>query len=457
MGFGTAIQATIGADVGPLQQAGTQAAATAGNIAQQMEKQFAMQKVGTALATALGLNLQNMAEQVARFFTGVSEAEEKALKELEKLSTEVADRQVAAMRERLSDEQKLQLVMQERAALEERIADNTGRTSEQQVQLQRDKLALLDKEKESTQLIDKIARESEAARKQAAQEREDLERKIRAAAEEWDRKQAQLDAERRKVTQERYDREIKLAEDRVAYVEQNLELLKLEAKAASGLTQSERERLELLRLIGKQEAINYEIKSLLSLEKRTPEEERNLQFLLKQVAQLEVQIGQKRELTQQTREQAKAENLVGTAIDSNIAKWREFSGLIRSTGRGDKDLSDRELARKRDTIEADLFERGLRSQAGGFDFFLEPQRNNLRQVNEELAFRERIRREVAAFGEDFVFRNNSGLTEQGLRDILQGVTEQQQIERETRDGIRQLNERLRAGIPVINLNAKGGG
>lgn len=84
-----------------------------------------MRDVSTAVATALGINFQSIASNMARLFTGVSKDAEDALKRIEQLSTQNADESLKNMRMRLTEEQKYQLALKERERAMKIINDET--------------------------------------------------------------------------------------------------------------------------------------------------------------------------------------------------------------------------------------------------------------------------------------------------------------------------------------------
>lgn len=89
MSFGSAITATIGADVGPLQAAGPQVATAAGNIAGQIAKKFEFRDIGRTLSTALGLNLTNLAQKLVQPFQEASESASRIADESERAAAAV--------------------------------------------------------------------------------------------------------------------------------------------------------------------------------------------------------------------------------------------------------------------------------------------------------------------------------------------------------------------------------
>lgn len=134
------------------------------------------------------------------------------------------------------------------------------------------------------------------------------------------------------------------------------------------------------------------------------------------------------QIVEATDRKAKGEQAIGKEVESNIAKWKDLKIAIDSTGRGDRDLSDRELARKQAEIRKDisLREAALLTSGGVFtgasaqDPFLSAQRSNLGQLLAEQQLRQKVRREAGFFGEDAAFARNPGLTEQRFRQILEG-------------------------------------
>jgi len=90
--FGPAITATIGADVGPLAASGPQVDGAVDKIAGRLEHRlFGARELSRTLATALGLNLEKMAEHVAAFVFGVTEAAKKSYEEMVTESAKAAD------------------------------------------------------------------------------------------------------------------------------------------------------------------------------------------------------------------------------------------------------------------------------------------------------------------------------------------------------------------------------
>ena len=73
---------------------------TVGDLGTRMEHMFTGRHAATAIATALGLTLDKIAEHIARLATSMSEAEEEAYKKLESLRDKAADLAIKNMRSR---------------------------------------------------------------------------------------------------------------------------------------------------------------------------------------------------------------------------------------------------------------------------------------------------------------------------------------------------------------------
>jgi hypothetical protein len=84
-----------------------------------MKKAFDGKQIGAALATALGINLQSISENIARYITGQSVETQKLQEELVSLGDEAINSAMALARARNSDEQNLKalIIAQERLNL----------------------------------------------------------------------------------------------------------------------------------------------------------------------------------------------------------------------------------------------------------------------------------------------------------------------------------------------------
>lgn len=368
-------------------------------------KKLDLRAGSVAIAAAIGLNINAIAESVARFVSGVTKKEEEALKSLAEVSSRVAEAQIAQMRSKASLETQYQLLLQDQERLQRSIADTVGSSAEKVLAREQAKEDLIKAQIAAAAVLAKIEDENgklaEDRLKNEMSLREQLEGSKKRAAED-----------EKRFRQEAYDLQQKADEDNLESTKENLELLTLQAKKIQGLTADEAERLKVLQLISRQKVIEDQMTTLLSLKSRTPQEEATLQSLIRQNVVIKDQI----KLVGNVQE---AVGKIAPVIESNIAKWREFSGVINSTGRGDKELSDRELERKIQNISADIFQRQLDNQPN--DFLLEAQKGNLQQSRAELNFRKTVRQRASAFGEEAAFQQFGGLTEQRFQQILQGI------------------------------------
>jgi hypothetical protein len=122
-----------------------------------------MRDVSTAVATALGINIQNIAENIARFFSGMSKAEEEAFKRLEQVTTQVADTNIKNMRALLTEEQRYQLNLQDREKLIQQIANAETKTAVQLLKQKEAELQLAQKSAEIQQHELKLTEERRKA------------------------------------------------------------------------------------------------------------------------------------------------------------------------------------------------------------------------------------------------------------------------------------------------------
>jgi hypothetical protein len=141
----------------------------AGQISGQVSKKVLdIGHVGNVVAAALGFNLKEIADNIARWYTGVTKAEEEALQKLESLTTQVADANIKNMRAQLTEEQRYQLALQDRDALLHQIEDSNARTAEEMVKQKMMELKLAEKSAEVIQYESKLRAEAAKAAEAAA-------------------------------------------------------------------------------------------------------------------------------------------------------------------------------------------------------------------------------------------------------------------------------------------------
>jgi phage-related minor tail protein len=105
------------------------------------KKAFGTANLGATLATALGINFQNIADSIARFATGQSEETQKLQAELEALGDEAINSAMALAKARNTDEQNLKslLIAQERL---NKAASQPAKNLAETVQAEKTKIAL---------------------------------------------------------------------------------------------------------------------------------------------------------------------------------------------------------------------------------------------------------------------------------------------------------------------------
>lgn len=87
------------------------------------DKLLGLRDVSHAVATALGLNLEKVAENLARAFTGISEEAEKLYKEIEARNDQTTEKNIANNQKLLSAQQKYTQALQDQETFTKRIAE----------------------------------------------------------------------------------------------------------------------------------------------------------------------------------------------------------------------------------------------------------------------------------------------------------------------------------------------
>lgn len=118
-------------------------------------KKLDLRAATSVIASAIGFNIQSIAENFARGFVGISKEVEDQYKRLETVSTQATDAAIANNRARLTDEQRYRLALVEREQIEKRINDNNGASLPQILKLKEDELALEQKISEIRSMEDK--------------------------------------------------------------------------------------------------------------------------------------------------------------------------------------------------------------------------------------------------------------------------------------------------------------
>src|SRR5205809_867926 len=85
------LQFSVGIDGSTIDKGASEVDKKIGELTKSVTKSFEFRDVGRTLATALGINLEKIAENVARWFTGMSKQEEASFKELESVSDKLTE------------------------------------------------------------------------------------------------------------------------------------------------------------------------------------------------------------------------------------------------------------------------------------------------------------------------------------------------------------------------------
>jgi hypothetical protein len=201
--------------------------------------------------------------------------------------------------------------------------------------------------------------------------------------------------------------------------EEELELVRLTMKAATGLTGEEARRLDILRLQQEQKAIQFEFDQTLKngTEDLTAQEKTHLKELIKQKDTVDSQIKAKQALIDAAHVHADAEGEVGDELDEQeeslkrlvaARKEEEARGAIGRTGKGYSQQSTTALEGVRDRLNSQLSEisagsgRAYRDVDQGQDYggFLVAQlyKGELENVEKELASRKNVAAYAARYG-----------------------------------------------------------
>ena len=360
-----------------------------------------------AVASAIGLNIQSIAENLARVWSGVSKELEEAYKRIDTASKAAADNAIADLRDQAKEETKLKLLLLERERIQKRLA--AGRADPDAKPFEQ---SLLSKammfggpmlnpffNKGAKMLGEEAGVSRQADALEQAAKLSALNRSIRGSV---------GFAGGGGTTSPLHEK------------------LFLEAKKGLGiLSKEESDRLKIIQLQTKEMGLQVQINELLVTSKErklTPAESAHLRVLIAQTDQIKKQIGLI------TNPPLPDNPPIIEQINSYIAAWEKFVVKVSRSGRGTAELSDRELERKLTNINKDIFqmERSVRETGvGGQGLYF--QRLEQTDVLAEQNLRRNVRRTAATQGEDAAFNQFGGLTEQRFADILKGATDQSQL------------------------------
>lgn len=173
------LQFSIGADGSEmnrgLQKAADDAQTFAGKIVSKVGGKLTdLKDVSNVVASALGINLKDIADGVARWFTGMSKEEEAAYKKAEELGDRATELAKKNMRARMSEEDRYALMLKERDKLLEQITQTEVRTGADMQQLAERRIELETKIGE----IHEIEKKREEERVKQAEKNADLRAKM---------------------------------------------------------------------------------------------------------------------------------------------------------------------------------------------------------------------------------------------------------------------------------------
>jgi hypothetical protein len=225
-------------------------------------------------------NIDKVAEAIARGISGVSKEEEDALKELDDVSTKSADKAIDAMHARLSEEQKLQLLLTERERLAKKISSTEVKSTADLVALKKDEIALAEKEMAINELAGSINEKKFDSENQMRQwlqqaheadaefQKKDLEEKSKDA-EKYYRDYMQLEQRKREFAREG----MTIDEQKIALVKEEAETKKKLAKLDSDSPEGIKLQNKLLDVQKSLRDVNKDLASqALETEKKLTEE-----------------------------------------------------------------------------------------------------------------------------------------------------------------------------------------
>lgn len=114
--------ADSGASIKSFKEKGEAGGVSVGNVFGKLaDKVTGLKDVTSALAVALGVSLEKIADKIARVIAGLSEAEEEAMKKFAELSTANAEEAIKQIRARGTAEQQYQAALRQRESLQKKI------------------------------------------------------------------------------------------------------------------------------------------------------------------------------------------------------------------------------------------------------------------------------------------------------------------------------------------------
>ncbi len=406
-----------------------------------------------ALATSLGLNLENIAENIARFITGVSKEAEESWKKIGELSDQVTELAIKNMRSRLSEEQKLTLLKQEQARLQASLdgatlhnAKDIEDAGKRRLQLEKTTSEINEIEKKQSDdlkkkederyksAVDGVEKERDGARalweanlktlgvsQQIAVLKGDIEVKEAAIRDhlfegrDLEAAKNALARDREELTKLEADRKEKIAGDEKA----QLEYLLLQDKVIRGIaTGSEEQRLQVIKLQRKERANELELLDLAhkaTVGKLTPAEEKRVAQLTKENEALDQSLASINAMSNLPPD-------VSPPVEATKKAAEQIVALLHTNYDDVTKETDRQLEEKRARLQSTIDANFLSTQINGYDDSITAQAKlSLSQVQDEIKTRANFRGEVSLFGEDNALLRHSAFDEERLRSYVEGT------------------------------------
>jgi hypothetical protein len=327
MAFFSEVKARLGLDISPFERGLKQAQKSVGGLAAGMGKQFAgTEKVAGALAAAIGLNMQSIANSIARFFTGFSKDAEEQLESLVEKTGEAARKSETALEAAKAKQKQL---------LEEVTKDEAEAAFKRKSMEERENLLIAER--------DGLRAKAEGNHATALEARKrilEIETQLSAILDEKIKKQTKVDDEERET-------EKRVNDLKKANAEFNLEILS-DAERLNALNEELVRIIEVDTIDAKERVLEVE-KEIYAIEKRKTEETKN---------QVEALKNEQKQVQKTLADYAKAQrkNLLPSRDDVRSGKRKIGLGARRDVSELDRSearllqLQDAE-ARKREELE----------------------------------------------------------------------------------------------------------
>lgn len=418
------ISAKLSADASGYRSALSGALDYTGRVAEGITKKLDVRTAMTAIATAVGLNIQSIAESVARFVTGVTQDTEAQLRGMVSASDAATAATVNSIKAARSEQDRYKTAVEDAKRAEEKMNSRTASFTE--------------KEEAKTKLIQAQAVISEHRAKQE-------ERVVKAGDEELRRRKelhsAQVEADRRNLD----------AASRVKALRKDIEVA--QAAINSGVL-SESGQLDYQKKI-------HETKLRLIEAEAAATDAATEAAKRKTEAEIEGQ-RQRQEFEEADKIRARNEKAIKDDLDKLNERSRTDTIFAMTSGK----LGQRDVERASDETLKEVIRRNQREITmrkvtqfglpGDIDvqWPLIALQNDIAKATQELNMRTKLRRDVEFMGVEGARRNYSGDPIAFDRLVQEYVTGRTEMEK-TNTLLRELKERVSAGVTVRMLASPG--